>query len=43
MNNQQPKRILREGLRPLDLEGMVHDLFEIDVYNQDKHSPVITA
>ena len=32
MNNQQPKRILREGLRPLDLEGMVHDLFEIDVY-----------
>jgi hypothetical protein len=32
MNNQPPKRILREGLRPLDLEGMVHDLFEIDVY-----------
>lgn len=32
MNNQQPKRILREGLRPMDLEGMVHDLFEIDVY-----------
>jgi hypothetical protein len=32
MNNQQSKRILREGLRPMDLEGMVHDLFEIDVY-----------
>lgn len=32
MNSPQPKRILREGLRPLDLEGMVHDLFEIDVY-----------
>lgn len=32
MNNQQPKRLLKEGLRPLDLEGMVHDLFEIDVY-----------
>jgi hypothetical protein len=32
MSNQQPKRILREGLRPMDLEGMVYDLFEIDVY-----------
>jgi hypothetical protein len=32
MNNQQPKRLLKEGLRPLDLEGMVHNLFEIDVY-----------
>ena len=32
MSNQQPKRILREGLRPLDLEGMVYDLFEVDVY-----------
>ena len=32
MSNLKSKRILREGLRPLDLEGMVHDLFEIDVY-----------
>lgn len=32
MSNQQPKRILREGLRPMDLDGMVYDLFEIDVY-----------
>jgi hypothetical protein len=32
MSNQQSKRILREGLRPNDLEGMVDDLFEIDLY-----------
>jgi hypothetical protein len=32
MNNQQPKRILREGLRPMDLEGMVYNMFEIDTY-----------
>lgn len=32
MNNRQCNHILREGLRPLDLQGMIHDLFEIDVY-----------
>lgn len=31
-NRQQCKRLLREGLRPLDLEGMVHDLLEVDVF-----------
>ena len=31
MNNQQ-NRILREGLRPLDLEDLVENLFEIDTY-----------
>jgi len=32
MSHQQSKGILREGLRPMDLEGMVYDLFEIDTY-----------
>jgi hypothetical protein len=31
-NLQHNKRILREGLRPMDLEGMVYDMFEIDTY-----------
>jgi hypothetical protein len=31
-NHQHNKRVLREGLRPMDLEGMVYDLFEIDTY-----------
>lgn len=31
-NPQHNKRVLREGLRPMDLEGMVYDLFEIDTY-----------
>jgi hypothetical protein len=31
-NLQHNKRVLREGLRPMDLEGMVYDLFEIDTY-----------
>lgn len=32
MSNLHNKRILREGLRPNDLEDMVYDMFEIDAY-----------
>ena len=32
MNNQHNKRVLREGLRPNDLEDLVYDLFEIDAF-----------
>jgi hypothetical protein len=31
-NYRYNKKILKEGLRPLDLQGMVYDLFEIDTY-----------
>lgn len=32
MNNRQRNKILSEGLRPNDLQDMVHELFEIDAF-----------